>query len=135
MLASSARGQDQGFGKNKVQYQDFHWNIISSDHFDIYYYENGYDLAVFAATTLESAYVEVSAQLNHRLSKRVPVILYQSHNEFQQTNVTSSLLEEGVGGFTESFKNRMVMPFTGSYEEFRHVLHHELTHAVVFDML
>jgi hypothetical protein len=134
-LASPAHGQDEGFGKNKVQYQDFHWNIISSDHFDIYYYDDGYDQAVFAATALESAYVTVSAQLNHRLSKRVPVIVYQSHNEFQQTNVTSSLLEEGVGGFTESFKNRMVMPFSGSYEEFRHVLHHELTHAVVFDML
>lgn len=135
LLTSPVLGQDQGFGKNKVQYRDFHWNIISSDHFDIYYYENGYDLAVFAATELESAYVTVSAQLNHRLGKRVPVILYQSHNEFQQTNVTSSLLDEGVGGFTESFKNRMVMPFTGSYEEFRHVLHHELTHAVTFDLL
>jgi Tol biopolymer transport system component len=73
--------------------------------------------------------------LNHNLGKRVPCIIYQSHNEFQQTNVTNSLLEEGVGGFTESFKNRMVMPFTGSYEDFRHVLHHELTHAVTFDML
>ncbi|MBI5866743.1 MAG: PD40 domain-containing protein [candidate division Zixibacteria bacterium] len=135
LLASPVSGQEEGFGKNKVQYRDFHWTIISSDHFDIYYYENGYDLAVFAATQLESAYVTVSAQLNHRLSKRVPVILYQSHNEFQQTNITSSLLDEGVGGFTETFKNRMVMPFMGSYEEFRHVLHHELTHAVTFDLL
>ncbi|GAB4328088.1 MAG: DPP IV N-terminal domain-containing protein [Candidatus Zixiibacteriota bacterium] len=123
------------FGKNKIQYREFDWQYISSEHFDIYFYDGGYDLAVFSATVLESAYVEVSAQLSHSLHKRVPVIIYQSHNEFQQTNVTSSLLEEGVGGFTESFKNRMVMPFTGSYEDFRHVLHHELTHAVMFDML
>ncbi len=63
------------------------------------------------------------------------MIIYNSHNDFQQTNVVSDLIEEGVGGFTESFKNRMVVPFTGSYEDFRHVLHHELTHAVTFDML
>lgn len=135
LFPRSASGQGEVFGQNKVQYQQFHWNVIASDHFDIYFYDEGYDLAVFAATTLESSYVTVSTQLNHRLNKRVPVILYQSHNEFQQTNVTGGLLEEGVGGFTESFKNRMVMPFTGSYEDFRHVLHHELTHAVVFDML
>jgi hypothetical protein len=44
-------------------------------------------------------------------------------------------MPEGVGGFTEVFKNRMVIPFTGSYEDFRHVLHHELTHAVMFNLL
>ena len=135
LSAGSAFGQEPVFGKNKVQYRDFDWSYISSEHFDVYFYEGGYDLAVFAATVLESSYVEISAQLNYSLRKRVPCIIYESHNEFQQTNVTSSLLEEGVGGFTESLKNRMVMPFTGSYEEFRHVLHHELTHAVIFDML
>ena len=133
--AVDSYGQEVYFGKNKVQYDRFDWSYIESDHFDIYFYENGYELALFSAAVLESAYVEISRQLNHRLSKRVPAIIYQSHNEFQQTNVTSGVLEEGVGGFTESFKNRMVMPFTGSYEGFRHVLHHELTHAVTFDLL
>ncbi len=128
-------GLAQGFGQNKVQYDKFDWNYISSPHFDVYFYEGGYDLAVFSIEVLESAYVEVSAQLDHRLRKKVPTIIYQSHNEFQQTNVTGGLLPEGVGGFTESFKNRMVMPFTGSYEDFRHVLHHELTHAVTFDKM
>ena len=134
-MAQGPSAQDSEFGQNKVQYRSFDWNYISSEHFDIYFYEGGHDLAVFAAAVLESSYVEISAELNHQLGRRVPCIIYQSHNEFQQTNVTGSLLEEGVGGFTESFKNRMVMPFTGSYEDFRHVLHHELTHAVTFDML
>lgn len=125
----------QRFGQNKVQYDNFEWEYISSEHFDVYFYEGGYDLAVFSIEVLESAYVDVSAQLDHRLRRRVPTIIYQSHNEFQQTNITSGILPEGVGGFTESFKNRMVMPFTGSYEDFRHVLHHELTHAVVFDKI
>ncbi|MEW5701937.1 MAG: BamA/TamA family outer membrane protein [Candidatus Zixiibacteriota bacterium] len=130
-----ATAQMENFGQNKVQYRTFDWNYITSEHFDIYFYEGGYDLARFSAAVLESAYVQVSGELDHRVRKRVPVIIYQSHNEFQQTNVTGGLLEEGVGGFTESFKNRMVMPFTGSYEDFRHVLHHELTHAVTFDKL
>jgi len=134
-LWGAAAAQNVAFGKNKVQYRDFDWFYIQSDHFDIYYYEGGYDLALFSAAVLESSYVEVSRQLNHRLSKRVPAIIYQNHNDFQQTNVSPFLIEEGVGGFTESFKNRMVMPFTGSYEDFRHVLHHELTHAVTYDLL
>ncbi|MGE5693155.1 MAG: BamA/TamA family outer membrane protein [Candidatus Zixiibacteriota bacterium] len=127
--------QETYFGKNKVHYKKFDWHYIQTEHFDIYYYQNGYELAKFAASSLESAYVQVRKSLNYDVRKRVPVILFSSHNDFQQTNVTPELIEEGVGGFTESFKNRVVLPFMGNYEDFRHVLHHELTHAMIFDML
>jgi hypothetical protein len=60
--------------------------------------------------------------------------VYNSHNEFQQTNVISEYLEEGIGGVTELFKNRVVVPFEGNYRMFRHVIHHELVHAVINDM-
>jgi Tol biopolymer transport system component len=135
LLCSGLFAQEEYFGKNKVQYKDFDWSYIQSPNFDVYFYENEYELAKFAVSVLESAYVEVSDELNYSLRGRIPVFLYNSPNEFQQTNVTSSLLPEGVGGFTESFKNRVVVPFNGSYEDLRHVLHHELTHAVTFDWL
>src|SRR5690606_23796662 len=78
---------------------------------------------------------EVSAMTGHRLVNRVPVILHNTHTEFQQTNVIPMVLGEGIGGFTERLKNRVVMPFEGSYRDFYRVLQHELVHAVVFDML
>jgi hypothetical protein len=135
LLTPDVYAQNRYFGKNKVQYQDFDWYYIQTRHFDIYYYQNGYTIARFAADVLEEAYIEVREQLDYSLRKRIPVILYNSPDQFQQTNVVSDLIEESVGGFTESFKTRIVVPFNGSYEDFRHVLHHELTHAVTFDML
>lgn len=135
IFAVFGSAQETYFGKNKVHYTKFDWHYIQTEHFDIYYYQNGYNLAKYAAASLESAYVVVRKSLNYDVRKRVPVILFLSHNDFQQTNVTPELIDEGVGGFTESFKNRMVLPFMGDYEDFRHVLHHELTHAVIFDML
>ena len=128
-------GQDKYFGKNKVQYKQFEWQYIQTRHFDIYFADQMYETAKFASTALESAYVVVSEQLNYTLSRRVPVFIYNSPNDFQQTNIISSILSEGVGGFTEAFKNRIAIPFNGSTEDFRHVLHHELTHAVTYDML
>ena len=135
LLAGPGDTQEPYFGKNKVQYEIFDWYYIQTEIFDIYYYKDEYHLAKFAADVLEDAYLKVKDELRYDLSNRVPVILYNSHNDFQQTNVIPYLIEEGVGGFTETFKNRIVVPFTGSYEDFRHVLHHELTHAVTFDML
>ncbi len=128
-------GQETQFGKNKVQYKQFGWQYIQTTHFDIYFYNHEYETAKFASDVLESAYVTVSEQLHYRIHRRIPVFLYNSPNDFQQTNIIPDLIEEGIGGFTEAFKNRMVIPFNGSREEFRHVLHHELTHAVVYDML
>ena len=71
----------------------------------------------------------------HTLSKRIPIILYSSHNDFSQTNVTPELIDGSTGGFTELLRDRVVVPFTGSYEDFRHVLVHELVHAFQFDIL
>jgi Tol biopolymer transport system component len=125
----------QGFGQNKVQYQPFEWTRVQTEHFDIYFSQGGAQIGTFAARHIEKMYAEVSAMTGHKLTERVPVILHNTHTEFQQTNVIPMALPEGVGGFTERFKNRVVLPFEGSYRDFYHVLQHELSHAVVFNML
>lgn len=122
------------FGKNKVQYQDFDWKYIESKHFDVYYNKGSYYLAVFAAMEAEKALLSVQNSLNFIISNRIVIIVYDSHNEFQQTNVIGQFMPEGVGGVTELFKNRVVVPYQGDYSQFRHVIHHELTHAVINDM-
>ena len=123
------------YGKNKVQYRGLDWSFIQTPHFDVYYYDGGESIAYFAADVAEKSYEQISYQLDWRLSKRISILVYNSHNDFQQTNVTLGYLQEGIGGFTELFKNRVVLPFEGSYEQFRHVLHHELTHAIVNDLI
>lgn len=134
-ISGAVSAQETYFGKNKVQYEKYEWQYIQSRHFDLYFYDPSYETAKFAATVLESSYAVVSDQLKYRVHKRIPVFIYNSPNDFQQTNITNSILSEGVGGFTESAKNRIVIPYNGSMADFRHVLHHELTHAVVYDML
>ncbi len=123
------------YGKNKVQYKGMDWSYIQTPHFDVYFYEGGDEIAYYAADVAEKSYNQISYQLDWRLSKRIAILVYNSHNDFQQTNVTLGYLQEGIGGFTELFKNRVVLPFEGSYEQFRHVLHHELTHAMVNDLI
>jgi hypothetical protein len=109
------------FGKNKVQYTNFEWYFIQSDHFDIYYYDDAYELAQFTALAAEDAYESIRETFRYQLTDRVPIIAYVSHNDFQQTNVIAPYMEEGIGGVTELFKNRIVMPFRGDYAEYRHV--------------
>lgn len=122
------------FGKNKVQYKKFNYYYIQSKHFDVYFTDGGERLATFAIVAAESALVSIQKTFKYNINNRISIIVYNSHNDFQQTNVISEYLEEGIGGVTELFKNRVVVPFEGSYDQFRHVIHHELVHAVMNDM-
>jgi len=124
----------QRFGKNKKQYTIFDWKYIESEHFDVYYNDGSKALAEFSVVALENALISIQSTLNYRITARVPVVVYESHNDFQQTNVINMYLSQGIGGVTELFKNRIVIPFQGSYSQLRHVLHHELVHAVINDM-
>src|SRR5690625_3890469 len=83
----------------------------------------------------ERAYARLSRILQHEFRSRKPIILYASHSEFQQTNALADYIDEGTGGVTESLKERVIMPFTGSYAEFDHVLRHELVHSFQFDVI
>jgi len=134
ICVGSLSAQDEVFGKNKVQYKKFNWSFVQSDHFDVYFSDGGYSLAQFAAATAESSYASLAKLFRYQLVNRVPLIIYNSHNDFQQTNVISEYMEEGIGGVTELFKNRVVLPYEGDYKKFRHVIHHELGHAVINDM-
>jgi Tol biopolymer transport system component len=134
LAAGVANAQNSVFGKNKVQYKDFRWQYIQTDHFDIYFSQGGEELADFAAQAAEDSYKDISKLVRYQINNRISIIVYNSHNEFQQTNVVGEYLEEGIGGVTELFKNRVILPFEGSYELFRHVIHHELVHAVLNDM-
>ena len=125
----------QYFGKNKVQYENFHWQFLQSEHFDIYFTDGGDEIAEFAAEVAEKSYIELSKDLRFELTDRITLLVHNSHNDFGQTNVTLSPAEESVGGFTEFFKNRVVVPYEGEWEKFRHVIHHELTHAVMLQMV
>ena len=123
----------QGFGQNKVQYRTFDFKIIQTEHFEVYYYPEERAAALDAARMAERGYARLSRILHHQFQGRKPIILYASGSDFQQTNVTD-VGGESVGGVTEFFKHRMVLPFTGSYAELEHVLQHEMVHQFQFDV-
>lgn len=132
--SSLSYAQSTTFGKNKVQYERFKWKYIQSPHFDVYYYDGGEQLAAFVAESAEQALPSIEHTLRYDIASRVSILVYNSHNDFQQTNAVGEYLPEGVGGVTELYKNRVILPFEGNFELFRHVIHHELVHAVVNDM-
>ena len=131
-VASDAHAQY--FGRNKVQYDRDDVLVLTTDHFDIYYAREDAPAATLAARMAERWYARLAKVFDHTLRGRQPVVLYGSHRRFEQTNVYNGLIDESTGGFTDSRKRRIVLPFAASLAETDHVLGHEIVHAFQFDI-
>lgn len=134
--AEQLNAQFFNFGKNRVQYENFDWRFIETDHFDIYYYNSkNYHLAQFTAEAVESSLKQLNEDFGDQITSRIPVIIYDSHSDFSQTNVVALPVDaQGIGGVTDPFKNRMTQPFMADYADFRRTIQHELLHAYVNDI-
>ncbi|RMH64697.1 MAG: hypothetical protein D6677_04025 [Calditrichaeota bacterium] len=129
LLAPLLTAQGFYFGRNKVQYTRFDWQVMETEHFNIYYYPEMEDMARRGAALAEEAFRDLQPRFNHYINRRIPLIFYSTHLHFQQTNITPGFIPEGVGGFFEFIKGRVVIPSNGNLHNFRHVIRHELVHV------
>ena len=132
--AAVAPVEAQYFGRNKVQYKSFDFEVLHTQHFDIYFYPAEKEAIAVAAQMAERWYARLSDLFGHELRGRQPLIMYASHTDFRQTNAIEGEIGEGTGGVTEGFKRRIVLPFGGSLTDTDHVIGHELVHAFQYDI-
>jgi Tol biopolymer transport system component len=133
-LLAPAEAAAQYFGRNKVQYASHDFKVLRTEHFDIYYYEDGAEIVPEAARMAERWYARIARVLDHQLDGRQPLILYTSHPDFEQTNAIFGEIGESTGGVTEVLKRRIVLPLAGPLDQSDHVIGHELVHAFQFDI-
>src|SRR5436190_10690255 len=129
VFAPSLSAQYGYFGQNKIQYRRFDWRVLRGEHVDLYYYPEEEELGRVALAYAEASYDTLERRFAHAVRRHVPLIIYASHTDFEQTNILPFTPPEGLLGATEFLKRRVTLPFTGSYADFRHTLRHELVHV------
>ncbi len=142
LLALSPAGAQYGttltgdlFGKNKIQYRDFQWQIYHSPHFDVYYYKDEEAQLQKVVSFAESGYDQLSREFNFQIKDPVPLLFYATHSAFEQNNIILNFIPEGVGAFASPARFRMVLPIDLPDAELMQLLLHELTHIFQYQML
>jgi hypothetical protein len=123
------------YGKNKITYDNFAWRVYKSPHFEIYFYPEFEPHLARLASYAESAYQKVSSTLKHEISRPIPLVLYKTHSEFEQTNLDPGFIPEGVAAFAEPVRGRMVLPIDEPPDQLQGLITHELTHIFEFDII
>ena len=126
-------GYNTSYGKNKVTYDQFDFWVYKAPHFDIMYYQEEEAQLDEVVAFSEEAYQRLRRLLNHDLSKRTPIVYYQTHAEFEQTHIFPYFLPEGVAAFAEPTINRLVLPVDDPPDELLKLLVHEITHIFEYD--
>lgn len=133
-VSSPARAQIL-FGKNKVQYERRDWFTLRTPHTEIFFYPDEEGLAREVASVAESTCAEYDTVYAVTPKHLIPILLFSSHQAFQQTNAARGLISESTGGLTELIKGRVLIPHTGSRSRLVWVTRHELAHAYMLEKL
>ncbi len=133
LLSFSILVEAQFFGRNKPRYRNFDFKILQTEHFDIYYYLKNKDVVNRLGQWSEMWYDHHYQVFKDSIDFKNPLLFYNNHADFQQTNAISGAISPGTGGVTEAFKNRVVMPLTFTHQQTNHVLGHEMVHAFQFN--
>jgi hypothetical protein len=120
------------WGIKKPRYDQFDWERFESDHFDFYTYPRGQKILQKTIQYFEEEYAHNNEifGVDNRFEKKIPVVVYQTRRDFEQSSIVDGPIPEGLGGLTELFGwKRVTFPFEGQAYKFEHVAKHEATHV------
>ena len=106
------------FGKNRVQFKKFKWNYYQTKNFNIYYYQNGEELAKFIAQSAEKELVQMEMAAEYSLQRRANIILYNEYADMQQSNIGLGIDWQNNGG-TKLVNNKVVVYFEADHQKLR----------------
>lgn len=124
------------FGKNRIQYQNFDWKYISSQNFDIYYYDDNERLARLTAYYAESAFIEVSDLVGYSPYFKTKIYVYSQPAALRQSNLGLDLENAASDGGRTSFAKAVVeVSFSGSQHRLMNDVKLGIAHTFIYEML
>jgi hypothetical protein len=123
------------FGKNRVQYQRFDWQYITTNNFEVYYYEGGLELAQLAAQYAEEDFVRITDMVGFSPYNKTKLFIYQSITDLQQSNIGITNQGLSVGGQTRFVRSEVEVPFTGNRSQFKKEIAYGIADVLIFEMM
>ena len=137
LSVSTSFGQyyDTEFGHNRIQYKNFNWLYYSTSHFDVYYYDEGGKYAKEAIDYLEEEFNRLTDVLGYAPSAKTKIIIYNSYNDLQQSNIGIDGSIFTIGGEMQFVKLQLEIAHPGTAQVFKEELIYLLSRTLINDML
>ncbi len=110
-------GMQTDFGKNRVQYRPYLWQYYRLPSFDVYFYENGSNLASYVAKQASLFIPEMEAMVGTTLQNRIIFLVYNNLSDFRQSNIglITGNDQYNIGGTTQLIDNKVSLYYEGDH--------------------
>ncbi|MEO5996383.1 MAG: hypothetical protein ABIN89_06640, partial [Chitinophagaceae bacterium] len=123
------------FGKNRVQFKKFKWAYYQTENFNSYYSQNGERLAKFVAQVAEKELPGLEGFVEYGLQRRANIIVYNSFNELEQSNIGLSNDLQTAGGNTKLVNNKVIVYFNGDHSNLRRQVREGIAKILIDNLL
>jgi hypothetical protein len=134
-LPGRAQHANETFGKNRVQYRTFKWQYVSSENFDVYYYDERKKVATESLQYLETEFDRITDLIGYPPYLKTKVFLYNSVTDLQQSNMGILGQQFSIGGQTEFIKPYVEIAHPGTLDEFKEELIYKVADLMVNEMM
>lgn len=107
------------FGKNRIQYKKLKWQYYQSKNFNVYFYENGEELAKYILQLAEKELPQIESAAEYSLQRRANIIVYNDYADMQQTNIGLETDILNTGASTSLVNNKMLVYFDANHANMR----------------
>lgn len=108
-------GSQLTFGKNRVQHQNFNWQYLRAEQYDVYYYPTGRALAQYVFYKTPEIVAEIEQMLNYTSRKKLQIIVYNTQSDFRESNFAYDYEDfYNQGGVTNIYGTKIYIYFDGN---------------------
>lgn len=109
-------GSQTDFGKNRIKYENFFWTYYSYPDYDVYFYEEGRDLANYISRVVKVQMESIEKLLDYSFDGRLQFIIYNKQSDFKQSNIGLISEEQyNTGGVTRIAGSKIILYYEGDH--------------------
>ncbi|MEI6575879.1 MAG: hypothetical protein WCO63_06850 [Bacteroidota bacterium] len=139
LKAQFYNGSQTDFGQNRVQYTQFQWTFFKYDNFDIYFYLNGKELALYTAQYAEGEITDIQRKLETSLDAKIQFVIFNTLSESKQSNLGASGGDASnsgnTGGMTRILDQKVILYFNGDHSDLQRQIRQGVTQVVLNQLL
>lgn len=115
-MAQFYTGSQMDFGKNRVKYENFFWTYYQYERYDVYFYEEGRDLANYVSKAAKEQMENVERLFDYSYDGKIQFICYNKQSDFKQSNIGLSTEEQyNTGGVTRIAGSKIILYYEGDH--------------------
>ena len=107
------------FGKNRLQFKKFKWQYYQTTNFNAYFNQNGQEIAKYIAQVAEEELPLVEKFVEYSLQRRANIVVYNTFNDMQQSNIGLGTDWQSPGGVTKLVNNKMIVYYNSNHADLR----------------